>query len=64
MFFGFVFKSILEGFWNDFWKYFRSFLDVMFDTFQDFAEKVEPHESIAHTVWIVGRAGPKTIKKH
>ena len=47
-----------------FGRHFASFLEVIFDTFQDFAEKVEPHESIAHTVWIVGRAGPKTIKKH
>ena len=47
-----------------FGTYFAAFLEVIFDTFQDFAEKVEPHESIAHTVWIVGRVGPKTIKKH
>ena len=28
-----------------FGRYFASCLDLIFDAFQDFAEKVEPHES-------------------
>ena len=28
-----------------FGKHFASFLELIFDAFQDFAEKVEPHES-------------------
>ena len=47
-----------------FGRHVASCLELFFDTFQDLAKKAELYESVAHTVWIGSRAGPKTINNH
>ena len=64
LFFGFVFWWVFGGAWLHFGSHFGGFLDVFFGIFLDFAEKTSPHEFIANSSQIEGRAPEKGRKKH